>query len=116
MDTDAGKLRKYAYDKQGNRYLEHPVSGKKFEGFQIPEWDEVVKMAMRIQEASPFYRLVGCDVAITESGPVLIEANANPDIVYQEQTSGPILADKRVYDEFVRYDLLINNYQRTLYD
>ena len=116
VDTDAGILKKYAYDKQGNRYVEHPVSGKKFEGFQIPEWKKAVATARRIQEVSPFYRLIGCDIAVTESGPVLVEANANPDIVYQEQTSGPILADKRVYDEFVKYDLLINNYQKTLYD
>lgn len=116
VDIDTGTLKKYAYDKHGNRFNEHPVSMKKFEGFQIPAWDEVVKIARRIQEASPFYRLVGCDVAITESGPVLIEANANPDIVYQEQTSGPILEDKRVFDEFVKYDLLVNKYQRALYD
>ncbi len=116
VDTNIGILKKYAYDKQGNRFIEHPVSGKKFEGFHIPDWNNAVAMARRIQEASPFYRLVGCDVAITKSGPVLIEANANPDIVYQEQTSGPILADKKVYDEFTNYDLLVNKYQRTLYD
>jgi glutathione synthase/RimK-type ligase-like ATP-grasp enzyme len=116
IDTDAGTLKKYAYDKHGNRYVEHPVSGKKFEGFQIPEWHQAVAMARRIQEVSPFYRLVGCDIAMTESGPVLIEANADPDIVYQEQVSGPILADKRVFDEFKKYDLLINKYQRSVYD
>ncbi|MBN4068385.1 hypothetical protein JYU06_02525 [Desulfotalea psychrophila] len=116
VDIENGILKKYAYDKQGNRYTEHPVSRKIFEGFRIPKWGSVVKIARRIQEVSSFYRLVGCDVAITESGPVLIEANANPDIVYQEQTSGPILADKTVFDEFVKYDLLINKHQRTLYE
>lgn len=115
VNVDNGTLKKYAYDKIGNRYIKHPSSGKQFEGFQIPEWDTVLKIARRIQEASPFYRLVGCDVALTHKGPVLIEANANADIVYQEQVSGPILADKRVYEEFVKYDLLINDYQRALY-
>ncbi|RKY51978.1 MAG: hypothetical protein DRP93_08945 [Candidatus Neomarinimicrobiota bacterium] len=115
IDTDKGVLKHYAYDKHGNRYSKHPVSGMIFEGFEIPEWEEAVKIAKRIQKVTPFYRLVGCDIAITEAGPVLIEANANPDIVYQEQTSGPILADQRVHDEFNKYDLLINNYQKLLF-
>ena len=115
VDTDAGILKKFAYDKHGNRFTEHPVSGKIFENFKIPDWHEAIKIAIRIQEVSPFYRLIGCDIAITKTGPVLIEANANPDIVYQEQVSGPILADKRVFEEFRKYDLLINKYQRALY-
>ena len=115
VDTDSGVLKKFAYDKTGKRFTEHPVSGVKFNNFQIPMWDEIVKMAEVVQKASPFYRLIGCDVAVTESGPVLIEANANPDIVYQEQVSGPILADKRVFDEFNNYGLLINKYQKAIY-
>jgi len=115
IDTSTGTLTEYAFNKMGKRFAKHPVSGVVFNKFQIPMWDEVVEMAKVIQKACPFYRLVGCDVAVTESGPVLIEVNAEPDIVALEQRCGPILSDKRVYDEFNKYNLLINKYQKTLY-
>ena len=64
----------------------------------------------------PFYKLIGMDIAVTQVGPVLIEVNANPDIVFQEQTSGPLFKDKRVLKEFDKYDLLVNKYQKKLLD
>lgn len=115
IDTYTGALKEYAFDKTGKRFTRHPVSGVVFNKFQIPMWNEVVEMAKVVQKASPFYRLIGCDVAVTASGPVLIEVNAEPDIVALEQRCGPILSDRRVFDEFNNYDLLINEYQKSLY-
>ncbi|MEW8418611.1 MAG: sugar-transfer associated ATP-grasp domain-containing protein [Candidatus Thiodiazotropha endolucinida] len=115
VDVETGKLFSPAYDKYGNPYDKHTISNVKFDGFQIPRWDEVIALAKKVQEICPFYRLIGCDIAVNETGVVLIEANANPDMVFQEQVCGPILADKRIYDEFKRYDLLINESQRRLY-
>lgn len=114
VDPVTGKLMKTAYDKQGNRFLRHPTTNTEFDGFQLPEWDEVVKMSLDIQKSCPFYKLLGLDIALTRDGPVLIEVNPNGDLVFQEQGSGPLLKDKRVRDEFRKYDLLINDQQKNL--
>lgn len=109
-----GVLMETAYDKHGGQYYEHPESKVVFNNYKIPYWDDVLEIARKVQGACPFYKLVGVDIAISENGPVLIEINANPDIVFQEQTAGPLLRDKRTLSEFAKYDLLINNYQKNL--
>ena len=114
VDFETGMLKKLAYDKRGNRMLRHPTSDIEFEGFQIPKWDDVMKMSLAVQKSCPFYKLLGLDVALTNDGPVLIEANPNPDLVFQEQGSGPLLADERVLVEFGKYDLLINDMQKDI--
>ncbi len=115
VDCSTGKLKEIAFDKWGNRYNEHPVSKVKFEDFQIPEWKQVIEVARKVQLASPFYRLIGMDIAIDKDQcPVLIEVNANTDLVFQEQTSGPLLEDQVVLSAFSEYDLLVNKQQRML--
>lgn len=114
VDHKKGVLKKIAYDKKGNQYLMHPISKERFEGFQIPKWGQVVEMSLLVQEKCPFFKLLGLDIAVTKEGPVLIEINPNPDLIFQEQTAGPLLADKETLLEFDRYSLLINKYQRNL--
>lgn len=114
VDRKSGTLRDIAYDKKGNQYLKHPVSNKRFEGFQVPRWTEVEAMALHVQNKCPFYKMLGLDIAITPDGPVLIEMNPDPDLIFQEQTAGPLLKDRQILLEFEKYDLLINKYQKNL--
>jgi len=116
IDVETGKLQKFGYDKNGNRYTEHPTSKVKFENFVIPEWTAIVNLSKKIQMAFPCYRILGLDIALQEGGePVLIEINEAPDLLGQEQMSGPILKLERNLRAFGEYDLLINKYQRELY-
>lgn len=115
LDKLSGMLNEFGCDKHGNRYNHHPATGEKFEGFVVPQWDNVVKLATKVQQACTFYRLVGTDIAVTPNGPVLIEANANPDIIGLELAAGPILKDPEVCNEFKKYNLLINRYQMALH-
>jgi len=114
IDHHCGRLMSVAFDKNGNQFHQHPVSGIRFEGFKIPLWDEVVDISIRVQQACSFYKLVGVDIALSDDGPILIEVNANPDIVFQEQTAGPFLKDQKILQEFSNYGLLINKYQKSL--
>lgn len=53
----------------------HPVSKVPIEGFQVPFWEESVKM---VREAALFNKenkSIGWDIAITDIGPELIEGN-----------------------------------------
>jgi hypothetical protein len=54
----------------------HPSTGKKIKGFEIPFWKETIKMVKEAAIIVPEVRSVGWDVAITNKGPVLIEGNS----------------------------------------
>ena len=114
VDITNGTLLETAYDKLGNQFTHHPESGVKFNGFNIPYWDNVIKVAEEVQQSCQFYKLIGVDVGISDAGPVLIEVNANSDIVFQEQTAGPLLKNKSTLIEFSKHNLLINKYQKEL--
>ena len=60
-----------------NSIMEHPDTGTRFEGFQIPYWTEVRELVKRVHEQLPDIKSIGWDVAITSDGPVLIEGNDN---------------------------------------
>lgn len=114
IDISTGRLMEVAYDNKGVERREHPDSKIVFKDREIPFWEEVVNMAVKVQLACPFYKLIGLDVAITPEGPTLIEANANPDIPGQEQMSGPFLKNNAVLTAFNEYDLLVNRHQKRL--
>lgn len=112
VDAQTGRLAETGFDKRGRRHVAHPDTGATFAGREVPRWREVLALAERAQRAFGFYRLLGMDVGITDAGPCLIEINAEPDLVFQEQTSGPLLARPGVLAAFADDGLLINARQR----
>ena len=56
-------------------YTAHPDTGVLFKGFIIPYWGAVVDLVHRAHRCFPTIHSVGWDVAITPSGPIIIEAN-----------------------------------------
>lgn len=114
IDIDKGVMSGAAKDRKGGVYSLHPDSGVKFDGYAVPYWDEVLKMAAEFQKAVCFHRLLGFDIALGESGPVLIEANSIYDNVGLEGVCGPILKNEDVLTAFSEYDLLINKSQKSL--
>lgn len=65
-------------DRDACYYETHPVTGTRFAGFQIPYFKEAVELVSRAALEIPELRYIGWDVAITESGPVLVEGNNFP--------------------------------------
>ncbi|MCM2561616.1 hypothetical protein M8744_05610 [Lutimaribacter sp. EGI FJ00013] len=73
----------------------HPESGKVFRQVEIPHWDEVRDMTTRCHALFPHFGVLGWDVAITESGPMIVECNVNPHhTLYQLATGRGILNDE----------------------
>lgn len=107
IDIHSGRLKKYAYTsvtkEQGKILTEHPVTNVKFEGYLLPEFDEVKALTLKIASVVPGLRLIGWDIAITKDGPVIIEGNdrytiqAN-DLAYGGYRSNPVF--RKVMDEF----------------
>ncbi len=65
---------------KGVAYNEHPNTGVKFDGFQIPFYKEARKLAEEAAQLVPQIRLVGWDIAIQPDGPVIIEGNHHPGL------------------------------------
>lgn len=75
VDMTNGKIDSIAHTNEGTIFKEHPITGHPMKGFQIPSWPEVIKICKEAALEVPDNRCVGWDVAITESGPVIIEGN-----------------------------------------
>jgi hypothetical protein len=66
----------------------NPDSGRLLGGQPIPDWTEIVKLARRAAEAFPTLSLLGWDIAPSAQGPIVIEANSNPDVVGAQVSCG----------------------------
>lgn len=86
VDIDSGKLFDYGYLSKFSFYkkcLEHPNSKFKFENFVIPYFDEVKNIVMNATLKIP-KKIIGWDIAITPSGPIIIEGNFYPGLLFGE--------------------------------
>lgn len=71
----------------------HPVTKTVFEGFAIPYFAEAKEMVLRAASLMPGLRLVGWDMAISESGPVLIEGNSDYNMIGNDLAEGGFLTN-----------------------
>lgn len=53
----------------------HPDTGAALNGVVIDDWDNICRQMCSFQQKVPFLKAIGWDVAITETGPVIIEFN-----------------------------------------
>lgn len=74
---ETGKLTGNGIDKRLNE-AEESVTGIKFDGFQIPYWEEIKEMVLEAALVNDKVNLVGWDVAISKNGPLIIEGNRGP--------------------------------------
>ncbi len=79
INSEKGRLSKEGFFKPGfgKRVGQHPDTGVKFEDFEIPFFAEAVQVAKSLHKFFYGVRSIGWDIAITESGPVFIEGNAD---------------------------------------
>jgi len=78
-------------DPQLGEFTHHPDSGAPIAGFVIPRFQETLEVALAAQSAFPEVPSVGWDVAITDDGPLLLEANLNWGIdIVQIVGRGPL--------------------------
>ncbi len=115
IDMKSGILADNGYDNKLQSYTAHPDSGIKFEGFQLPKWQDVKYLAIETQTKLSFAKFMGLDIGISESGPMVVEINIFPDMVAFESVHGPLLGDREVWAAFKEHDLLINNQSKRLY-
>lgn len=99
VDTDTGIVYTAGFDESGNRYVVHPDSGISIVGFQIPRWNEAKLLAIELAGVTD-NRYTGWDLALTDSGWVMVEGNDCGEFIMQ-------IADK--IGRKKELDALINN-------
>lgn len=57
------------------RIEEHPDSGNRIEGVIINHWEKIKSDVLKYQQAFPYIKAAGWDIAITDKGPLVIEVN-----------------------------------------
>lgn len=79
VDIRTGKVLTDSVD-QNNiiDYAAHPLTGAVFKGAELPYWDECLELLRRAVPLAGKISNIGWDVAITENGPLIIEANTIP--------------------------------------
>lgn len=78
VDTETGEI-KYAIQYDGWRNIKeiekHPDSGNQLNGIVVENWQAIKEEVKRFQQAFPYCKAAGWDIAITDEGPVVIEVN-----------------------------------------
>jgi hypothetical protein len=69
----------------------HPLTGRTFEGFLLPDWQNACRMIMDAARKFLPIRTIGWDLALTPKGPYIIEANVFWDPPNQHLTMNTIL-------------------------
>lgn len=97
INLKTSELKKYGYsttDIIGVKPLtEHPLTKTVFENFKIPFIPQVIELVIKTASYMPGLRLVGWDVAIGDSGPVLIEGNSDYEIRGNDAAEGGYLTN-----------------------
>lgn len=57
------------------RIKNHPDTNVLIEGVMIENWESIKKEVIRFQQAFPFVKAAGWDIALTDCGPIIIEVN-----------------------------------------
>ncbi|NPU84679.1 MAG: hypothetical protein HPY65_09340 [Syntrophaceae bacterium] len=115
INMETGRLRPYGVleiPDGGMLLTHHPVSGMKFEGFLIPYYEKVKSLAIEAADCLP-QSLIGWDIGVSESGPVLIEGNT---VYYAMQCSDVAYGGYRnnpVYNKVTDY--VTNKKRKTSY-
>lgn len=86
VDVDSGEI-KYAIQYDGWRKTkdieQHPDNGQQLNGVIIENWSAVKDDVKKYQQAFPYCRAAGWDIAITNDGPVVLEVNDRWDVTGQ---------------------------------
>lgn len=81
IDMETGQLATNAADMECNIFTSHPITGTEIKGFKVPYFAEALEMVKEAIRKNRIEGYLGWDVAISETGPVLIEVNARPGVV-----------------------------------
>ncbi len=75
---------------------QHPDTGKTLIGFRLPNWNEAVAMVREASHHFPGLGIQNWDVALTPTGPVLIELNTESELAVPQAINRRGMMDDRL--------------------
>ena len=78
IDVETGEIKDAVLFNGWRKTIEidkHPDSGVQLNGVVVDNWQSIKEEVKRFQQAFPYCKAAGWDIAITEDGPVVIEVN-----------------------------------------
>jgi hypothetical protein len=92
IELESGRLKRCGYSSftkaAGKILTEHPVTKVPFEDFTIPCFEEAKSLVIQVASLVPHLRLIGWDVGIGNTGPIIIEGNCGYDITMNDLAYG----------------------------
>ncbi len=92
IDNKTGRVISHGFTEYKEQFVTHPDSGVRFEGMQLPDWDGALSLLKELSGKLPDVRWIGWDLAHTDDGWVLVEANGRPQL-FQQFWCGPLKSD-----------------------
>ena len=80
IDVDTGIVTS-ACDEFGNWYVNHPETGARIVGFEIPQWEEALSLAKELIQVIPECKYAGWDLSYTDKGWVVVEGNSRAQFI-----------------------------------
>lgn len=75
----------------GNLIKYIPGTKRKINGLRIPEWNKILTLGVKAQEAVPSLGFLGIDIILDkERGPMILELNARPGLEIQNANLAPL--------------------------
>lgn len=97
VDRKTGVIDTNGFDEYLMEYETHPDSGVKYLGFQLPEWEKCIGLVKEMACLVPKIGYIGWDLAFTDNGWVIVEANGGSQFLTQ------IAYNKGCKDEIMQY-------------
>ena len=88
VDLIGGRVCTAGVDEAGRRYAVHPDSGAPFDGFALPEWRSLADLCVSLAAEAPEVRMIGWDAAHTDGGWVIVEGNAQSELIGPQAVFG----------------------------
>jgi alpha-L-glutamate ligase-like protein len=68
-----------------------PETKRKINGLKLPQWDKILTLSVKAQEAVPMLGYFGVDIVLDkERGPMILELNARPGLEIQNANLSPL--------------------------
>lgn len=86
-----------AGDVERHQYMTHPDTGVPLTGFRVPDWEKACDMVRSLATKVGDLRFIGWDLAYSDGGWILVEANTSPGLL------SPMVTGKGIRKEFMSY-------------
>ena len=96
LDEATGKILRVIrrVDAEQTLHTEHPDTGARLIGMRLPLYHEARELVLTASALFPMFRFQHWDVALTQSGPVLVECNSPGGIELPQAATGRGIYDK----------------------